>query len=100
MENILMIQISKDELNKVVKDAVSEVLVSSRKLENENKLMNSKQLCQWLGISDSTLSSWKREHRIPFSRMGVKLFFKKSEVMGALKESDYKRFKKLSEVSE
>ena len=92
-EQILISQLSKSELKEIIKSSLIEVLKQNRK--KESALMNSHQLCKWLGISLSTLAVWKRENKIPYKRMGKRIFFSKTEVLKALEESNFNRLKEL-----
>lgn len=90
---VLMYPFSKSELQETIKIAVAEVLQNDRKKEKD--LINADQLIDWLGISLSTLNVWKRDNKIPYKRLGKRIFFSRSEVLEALKESNYQRLKEL-----
>ncbi len=91
MDNIVLISIKKDELENIIRSAVKDELAK----KEEKELINSKELIDWLGISLSALNSWKREGKIPFHRMGKRIFFKRSEVLQALKDSNYSKLREL-----
>ncbi len=91
---VILFPMTRVELNEVIKEAVREGIRESRN-RDKKELLNSSQLCEWLQISNSTLNVWKRENKIPYKRLGKRIFFSKIEVMGALKESNYNRLKEL-----
>lgn len=94
-DEITLISLTKSQLHTVIKNAVSEVLSESNERARQKELLNAEEICKWLGISLSTLNVWKRDSKIPFKRLGKRIFFSKVDVLGALKESDYSRFREL-----
>ncbi len=90
-EKIILISISTDQLQDLIKDAVRSEL--SKKKEKE--ILNSKEICEFLNIHPSTLSAWKRENKIPFSKIGKRVFFKRQDVINSLKDSKYYKLKQL-----
>ena len=83
--------ISQDDLRSLIKQAVHEEL----SLKQEKELMNFTETKEFLGVSVSCLNAWKRSGKIPFKRMGKRIFFHKREIMEALKESNYLKLKQL-----
>ena len=63
--------------------------------QKEKELLTTKELLAWLVISVSCLNAWKRENRIPYSRLGRKIYYKKSEVLSALEKSNYAKLQSL-----
>ena len=82
--NIVLISISKEELQALIQDAVKAEL--SKKKEKE--LMNFRETLEYLGISASTLNNWKSTNRIPYKKLGKRIVFNRKDVLQALK--DYK----------
>ena len=91
MDNVILLSISRQELTELIQEAVSKGLNTKAQKE----LLSVKELCVWLGISISTLNNWKAAAIIPFHRLGKRVFFKRAEILEALKES---RFKKIAEL--
>jgi excisionase family DNA binding protein len=89
--DIVLISISKSELQEMIRNVVQTEI--NRKKEKE--LLNSKELCDWLGIHLSTLAKWKSENKIPYRRMGKRIFFNRNEVIKALEESNYNKIREL-----
>ena len=94
-EQLVFFSLSKNELTTLIEQAIEKVFRQNKIDLKKRELFNSKQLCEWLQISNSTLNVWKRENKIPYKRMGKRIFFSKIEVVEALKESNYSRLKEL-----
>ena len=84
-----------NQLSEMIKKSVQDVLDGDRKEKDSDKLLDAKELCEFLGIHLSTLNKWKSESKIPFKRMGKRIFFKKEEVLAALEDSNYSKMKEL-----
>ena len=95
MENKLVV-IEIDHLYSLIKQAVKEVVIKKEESEHKNDLLNFKETCEYLGIHPSTLNKWKAENKIPYKRLGKRIFFKRSAILNSLKESDYQKFKQIS----
>ena len=80
MNNIVLISLSEEQLRTIIKDAIHEEL--SQKKEKE--LLNFKEACEFLGISPSALNKWKSENKIPFKRLGKRIFFNRQDIMISL----------------
>jgi len=91
MENIILISIAEDKLKDIIKEAVQDEF----KRKREKEVMNFKETCEFLGISSSALNKWKAANKIPYNKMGKRLFFKKAELLAALKESNYRKLREL-----
>ena len=68
------------QLSNLIKESITEAL-SELKIEYtaEYNLMNSDEVCEFLGIAKSTLSNWKREQKIPYKKLGKRICYRKSE---------------------
>ena len=93
-ENIILFSLSKDELRKLIQDAVREEL----NLKKQKELLSFKETCELLGISASCLNQWKAQSKIPFKKLGKRIFFSRSEILGALKESNYSKLRELNSI--
>ena len=92
MDNIVLISISLDELKDLIRDAVRQEL----SLKKEKELLNFKETCEFLGVSESALNKWKSENRIPFSRLGKRIFFKRQDLRNALEDSNYQKLRAIN----
>lgn len=95
MENKLVV-IEIDQLYTLIKKAVSEIVIGTKKCEQAKDLLNFKETCEFLGIHPSTLHKWKAENKIPFKRLGKRIFFERLEIINSLKDSNYYKFKELT----
>ena len=84
-----------NQLSELIKKSVQDVLEGDRKDRDSDKLLDAKELCEFLGIHLSTLNKWKSESKIPFKRLGKRVFFDKNEVLDALEDSNYSKMKEL-----
>jgi len=91
-EKIILMSISPDQLENLIRDAVRSELSKQK----EKKLMNFNETIQFLGISRSTLNNWKAQGRLPFKKLGKRIFFSREEVLSSLKETGcYNKLKQL-----
>jgi len=93
-ENLIFFSLSKDELKKLVQDSIREEL----NLKKQKELLSFKETCELLGISASCLNQWKAQSKIPFKKLGKRIFFSRSEILGALKESNYSKLRELNSI--
>ena len=64
--------------------------------EIEEKLFDLlKETCEFLGIHPSTLNKWKAQNKIPYKRLGKRIFFERKGIQAALKESKYSKIHQL-----
>lgn len=90
-EQLIFFSLSKDELQNIITNAVKQALETKQ----DKELLSFREACEFLGCSSSALNKWKSENRIPYKRLGKRVFFNRQEIMQALKESGYKRFKEV-----
>jgi len=91
-DKIILMSISQEELQSLVRDAVRSEL--SKKKEKE--ILNAKEVCELLNIHPSTLSAWKRENKISYKRKGKRIFFFRSEILADLEDSNYSKLKDIN----
>lgn len=65
-----------EELKKLIKDAIREVL-NEIESKQPDEVLSVKQLCEWLGVSPSWVSENKDKLRIPYFKMGGDKFYRK-----------------------
>ena len=87
MDNIVLLSIPLEELSNLIKTAVANEFQKKK----EKQLLNFKEVCQLLNISASALNSWKAKNQIPFKKIGGRVFFDKTEILEAMKDSRYKK---------
>lgn len=91
MNQQIVISITPEELKSIIREAVKEEL----NYKQEKELMSFKETCEYLGISTSALNKWKSENKIPFKKLGKRIFFSRTEITEALKNSKYYKFREL-----
>jgi len=92
MDSQLFTTMSLDELKNIIKESVREEL----KRKEEKGLLSFKETCNYLECSASALNKWKSENKIPFKKLGKRVYFVKDEIVNALKESNYYKFRNLN----
>ena len=95
-DKIILMSLTHEELRELIRTAVKDEIIAANSKKKERELLNSKELCEYLGIHISTLNNWKRESKIPFKRIGKRIFYERVEVRNALKKSNYKKLEDLS----
>ena len=69
--------------------------IKKNNLFDQKQIMNFQETCDFLGIHPSTLNKWKAENKIPYKRLGKRIFFKKEDILNSLKDSNYQKYKSL-----
>lgn len=92
MNSQVFTTLSIEELRNLIKESVREEI--NRK--EDKKIMSFKETCNFLECSASALNKWKSESRIPFKKLGKRVYFVKDEIIKALKESNYYKMKNLA----
>lgn len=87
MSEILLIQISKEELKSLINDSLNESIarITSTQLSPVNDLVKIEDVCQALKLSKVTIHKWKKQGLIPFHRISNRIFFKMTEVIDSLR---------------
>ena len=89
---IILISLTKNELQNLITNAVNEAL----KVKQEKELLSFKETCEFLSCSHSALNKWKSENKIPFRKLGKRIYFNRNEIIVALKDAgNYKKLKEL-----
>ncbi len=89
---IILISITQDELQKLISNAVKEAL----EIKKQKELLSFKETCEFLCCSPSALNKWKSENKIPYKRLGKRIYFNRNEITEALKEAgNYKKLREL-----
>ena len=93
-----LVVVETDQLYLIIKQAIKEVLSEKEENKNSKDLMNFNETCDFLGIHPSTLNKWKAENKIPYKRLGKRIFFSRKDVLSSLKESSYQKFKDINSL--
>ena len=77
------ITISKEELKQLIEDAVYKATCTQHNLEYN--IITEKELSKRIGISKVTLHKYRKEGKIPFSKVGRTIRYDYKEVMETIK---------------
>ena len=91
----MQVLISPAELESLIRNVFREELAAAGNQSKEKVLMNFNETIQFLGISRSTLNIWKSQGRLPYKKLGKRIFFNQQEILDALEDSNYSKLKKL-----
>ena len=97
MENKLVV-IEIDHLYSIVKQAVYEV-IKMEKSEQLKELLNFNETYDFLGIHPSTLINGNLKNKIPYKRLGKRVFFKRQEILESLQNSNFQKYKQITEFN-
>ena len=75
--------ISKEELKQLIEDAVFKATCTQPNLEYN--FISEKELSERIGISKVTLHKYRKQGKIPFSKVGRTIRYDYNEVLGTLK---------------
>jgi hypothetical protein len=86
MEDIILISISKKELESLIEQVIRRVLNEGEPLHPEgDMLLSAKETSIFLKIAPATLYEYTRNQKIPHSKMGKRLYFSKNDLMAWIK---------------
>ncbi|MFL9845125.1 helix-turn-helix domain-containing protein [Flavobacterium rhizosphaerae] len=86
MENtIQFIQVTPQELENRIIDGVKKMFSSIVQKSDDDQLLNRTETAKLLGISTVTLWEWTNKSKLKSYGIGNKVYYKKSEVIAALK---------------
>jgi excisionase family DNA binding protein len=88
MSNYISV-LTRDEFTALIKEAVRTEFQRQALLTkpvDPDPLVKIDEICELLKVSKVTIHKWKAEGKIPFRRISNRIFFKKSDVLEALKK--------------
>jgi hypothetical protein len=71
----------------VVIDKLNIQRTTQTTLNSENDRLSQKQCAELLGVSVTTLISYKRKKLIPFFKIGSRVFYSKTQVLNAIRNN-------------
>ncbi|WP_288438638.1 helix-turn-helix domain-containing protein [uncultured Chryseobacterium sp.] len=82
MKNILILEITKQELLQELRDTVVKEIKLLLEDTDRNKktLLTRKEVCELLDISESTLNRWTKDRRLVTHNKGNRVYYKRSDV--------------------
>lgn len=98
MDNRLLIHLSVDELEQIIKRTIQDVLKQEiDALNNKNNLLNIQEAASLLNLAVATLYEKTSERTVPFYKHGKKIMFKKSELLAWVES---RRVKTIREIKQ
>lgn len=96
-----MITLDRNALRDCVRDAIKEELhifisgirntVDNTESTSSEKLLTKKEMADELDISLVSLTDWMKQGKIPYMRMGKRIYFKKNEVVNSMANFNHKK---------
>jgi len=86
----LQIISSKKDLERFVEVVIDKLNIqkpTQTTLHSENDRLSQKQCAELLGVSVTTLISYKRKKLIPFFKIGSRVFYSKTQVLNAIRNN-------------
>lgn len=94
MADQIFIEVTKKELNDLIKKAIEECLREYKIVgDRADDLLKIDEVCEILQVSKVTVHTWKKSGKIPFNRISNRIFFKKAEILEALKKTEYPKIR-------
>ncbi|MEO8769016.1 MAG: helix-turn-helix domain-containing protein [Ferruginibacter sp.] len=82
-ENSVLLVPAPDFLHQI-EETIRKVLREQNPSQLE-ELLTSSQVKKFLNISSNTLQAWRDNNKIPFTRIGKKIFYNKSQIISSFK---------------
>jgi len=86
MKNILILEITKQELLQELRDTVVKEIKLLLEDTDRNKktLLTRKEVCELLDISESTLIRWTKNKKLTAKYIGNKIYYQNSEIFKSM----------------
>ena len=92
MENQQLILTTKDELRNLLREELQSLSIDQSKgLEGADQILKRTDIAEMFGISLVTVHAWMKSGALPFHRIGGKTYFKKAEVLEAMRKIKVRR---------
>ena len=89
VNNLVLISISKDELKEIIQECVKAQLdcrtEASPMPVHDDDFIGMPEVQKLLSVSKVTIHKWKSKGIIPYHKLNRRLFFKRSEILNAVK---------------
>jgi excisionase family DNA binding protein len=96
-----MIQLDQNALRDCIRDTIKEELhifisdirntVDNTVSTSSEKLLTKREMADELDISLVSLTEWMKQGKIPYMRMGKRIYFKKNEVVNSMANFNHKK---------
>ena len=88
----LILKLNDEDFKIIMRESFPELFNQKK----EKELLTFKETLELLHISASCLNQWKAQGKIPFKKLGKRIFFSRSEIMESLREAgNYNKLQKL-----
>ncbi|MGZ7117711.1 MAG: helix-turn-helix domain-containing protein [Methanobacterium sp.] len=88
----MIITLTVEELVNILDSRISFFIRQAPSKKPEDSLLKPKDVAKMLSVSRVTISQWMKSGRLPYCRIGTRIYFKKSEVLEAMQiMKKYKR---------
>lgn len=95
MGNILFYTHTKEDLKRTVKMVLEELrkteLINETSINPEDDRLTQKEAAKFLGISVTSLISWKKKKIVPYYQIGRAIFFSKKELLDLARKNAFIR---------
>ena len=85
MSNPILYGFSKSDLEQVVRKVITEIrktdIIQDSPVNSEDDKLTQREAAKFLGISVTSLKSWKKKGKVPYYQIGRSIFFSKSELL-------------------
>lgn len=85
MSNSILYGFSKSDLEHVVRKVITEIrktnIVQDSPINPEEDRLTQKEAATFLGVSVTSLISWKKQGKVPYYQIGRSIFFSKAELL-------------------
>lgn len=88
MAGILFSSLEWDEIKELIRVTVDEATrnIGLKDQDDSERLLKIEEVSEIFGVSINTVHDWKKKGKIPFYRIGSRIFFKRSEIIRSLKK--------------
>ena len=85
MSNPILYGFSKSDLEQVVRKVITEIrktdIIQDSPVNSEDDKLTQREAAKFLGISVTSLISWKKKGKVTYYQIGRSIFFSKSELL-------------------
>lgn len=87
MNNIILTTLSNEELIELISSSLKSVLENTNQNPPtpDEQLIKIDEVCELFKVSKPTIFEWKKAGKLPFYRIGRRVYFKKNEIMDCMK---------------
>lgn len=85
-----------DEFTDIIKKCIREEMSTSQPLKKEDELIKIADAVKLLGVSKVTIYKWREKGILPYHRISSRIYFKRHELIEALKSSSKNRGRKIT----